>query len=38
MSNRAYRAAIFHLLDDPARAGESAWVYHADGGLVVEGG
>ena len=38
MSKRAYCAAIFHLLDDPARAGKDAWVYHADGALVVEGG
>src|SRR5262249_38260450 len=37
LSQRAYRASIFHLLDDPVRAGAGAWIHHADGGLVVEG-
>lgn len=34
----AYRARVFHLLDDPAKAGAEAWAYFEDGGLVVEAG
>lgn len=39
MSRHAYRAALLHMLDDPARApaGE-ACAYHPDGLLVVEDG
>lgn len=35
---RAWRAALVHCLDDPARAGPSACVYHPDGLLLVEDG
>ena len=35
---QAYRAAIFHLLDDPAKGGGSAHAYHDDGLLLVEDG
>ncbi len=35
---QAYRAAIFHLLDDPARGGESAHAFHPDGLLIVDRG
>jgi guanine deaminase len=35
---QAYRAAIFHLLDDPARAGAAAIAHHPDGLLLVEDG
>jgi guanine deaminase len=35
---QAYRAAIFHLLDDPAKAGEAAIAHHPDGLLLVEDG
>ena len=39
MTVQAYRASLFHMLDDPCRApAEAAWAYHADGLLVVEGG
>src|SRR5262245_46883163 len=39
MSRQAYRAALFHLLDDPARAPPTvAFAYHPDGLLVVEDG
>lgn len=39
MSRHAYRAALLHMLEDPARApaGE-ALAYHADGLLVIEDG
>lgn len=37
MSLKAYRAALLHALDDPARAPE-ATVWHDDGLLVVDGG
>ncbi|MFN9849982.1 MAG: guanine deaminase [Alphaproteobacteria bacterium] len=37
MSRHAYRAALFHTLDDPTRSPEAA-VYHPDGLLVVEDG
>ena len=29
---------MFHLTDDPARAGEGAWAYFEDGGLIVDNG
>jgi guanine deaminase len=35
---QAYRAAIFHLLEDPAVAGPEAHAYHPDGLLLVDGG
>lgn len=35
---KAYRAAIFHLLDDPSEAGDAAVAYHPDGLLMVEDG
>ena len=35
---RAYRAALVHCLDDPAKAGEEAVVWHPDGLLLVEDG
>ena len=36
---QAYRAALFHLLDDPAKAPDGqAYAYHEDGLLVVEDG
>ncbi len=36
---QAYRAAIFHLLEDPATVGDGeAYAYHPDGLLLVEGG
>jgi len=39
MSRQAYRAALLHMLDDPARApAEAAWAYHPDGLLLVEDG
>lgn len=39
MSRQAYRAAIAHLLDDPARTpAAEACAYHPDGLLVVEDG
>jgi len=39
MSRQAYRAALLHMLDDPARApAEEACAYHPDGLLVVEDG
>ena len=36
--NRAYRARILHLVDDPARAGEGALQYFEDGVLWVKDG
>jgi guanine deaminase len=39
MTRKAYRAALFHVLDDPCRApAAEAWAYHPDGLLVVEDG
>lgn len=38
MSRTAYRGAIFHLLDDPDRAGPEAAVFYDDGVLIVEDG
>lgn len=39
MSATAYRAALFHVLEDPCRApAAEAWAYHEDGLLVVEDG
>lgn len=39
MSRQAYRAALFHMLDDPSRVpAEEAHAYHPDGLLVVEDG
>ena len=38
MTRRAYRAAVFHLLDDPATAGAAAWDYFEDGCVVVDNG
>ncbi|MBL8556801.1 MAG: guanine deaminase [Phenylobacterium sp.] len=39
MSRQAYRAALLHMLDDPARTpAADAWAYHPDGLLVVEDG
>jgi guanine deaminase len=39
MSRQAYRAALLHMLDDPARApAADACAYHPDGLLVVEDG
>jgi len=35
---RAYRAAIFHLLEDPAQGDGPAHAYHPDGLLLVEDG
>jgi guanine deaminase len=35
---QAYRAAIFHLLDDPAKSAASTHAYHPDGLLLVEDG
>jgi len=35
---QAYRAAIFHLLDDPASGRSPAHAYHPDGLLLVEDG
>ena len=35
---RAYRAALVHCLDDPAKVGEEAVVWHPDGLLLVEDG
>lgn len=35
---RGYRARILHFLHEPAQQGESAWEYHEDGVLWVEGG
>ncbi|MFA7261877.1 MAG: guanine deaminase [Caulobacter sp.] len=35
---RAWRAALVHCLDDPARAGPEACVHHPDGLLLVEDG
>jgi guanine deaminase len=37
MSRQAYRAALLHMLDDPARTPD-AYAYHPDGLLVVEDG
>lgn len=37
MCRHAYRAALFHTLDDPSRSPDAA-VYHRDGLLVVEDG
>ena len=34
---RAYRAAIFHLLGDPAALGSAALAFHPDGLLLVDG-
>lgn len=36
--NRAYRARILHVLDDPARAGEDALQYFEDGILWIQDG
>jgi guanine deaminase len=36
--NRAYRARILHLLDDPARVGDSALQYFEDGILWIQDG
>jgi guanine deaminase len=38
MPTQAYRARVFHLLDDPATAGAKAFAYFEDGGLIVEDG
>ena len=39
MSRQAYRAALFHTLEDPSRApAAEAFAYHPDGLLVVEDG
>lgn len=38
MSRMACRGAIFHLLDDPDKAGPEAAVYYDDGVLIVEDG
>lgn len=39
MSRQAYRAALLHMLEDPARApADEAVVYHPDGLLIVEDG
>ncbi|MEQ1929057.1 MAG: guanine deaminase [Parvularculaceae bacterium] len=38
MGVRAFRSRVFHLLDDPAKAGAAAWAYFENGGLLVEGG
>jgi guanine deaminase len=35
---QAYRAAVFHLLEDPASGGARPYAYHADGLLLVEDG
>ena len=35
---QVFRAALFHLLDDPADAGADACAYHDDGLLVVDDG
>jgi guanine deaminase len=35
---RAYRAALFHFVDDPLVAGDRAWHYIEDGLLIVEDG
>lgn len=35
---RAYRAALVHCLDDPAKGGAAAVAWHADGLLLVEDG
>ena len=39
MSRHAYRAALFHCLEDPSQApAKAAWAWHEDGLLVVEDG
>jgi guanine deaminase len=38
MSVQGFRAGLFHLLDDPALAGEAAHAYHPDGLLLIEDG
>lgn len=38
MSRMACRSAIFHLLDDPDKAGPEAVVYYDDGVIIVEDG
>jgi guanine deaminase len=39
VSRQAYRAALLHCLDDPARSAPGqAWSYHRDGLLLVEDG
>jgi guanine deaminase len=38
MARQAYRSAIFHLLDNPARGGAALDGYFADGVLVVQDG
>jgi guanine deaminase len=39
VSRQAWRAALFHTLEDPSRAPpEAAWAHHPDGLLVVEDG
>lgn len=35
---QAYRARIFHFLDDPSVLGKSAWQYFEDGVLLIEDG
>lgn len=37
MTRQVHRAAIFHLLDDPAQHADAP-IFHADGGLIVEDG
>jgi guanine deaminase len=38
MAAQAYRAGIFHLLDEPVTAGSDAIAYHPDGLLLIDGG
>jgi guanine deaminase len=38
MTRHAYRASVFHLLDDPAHGRPAAQTYYADGALIVENG
>jgi guanine deaminase len=38
MPRHAYRASIFHLLDDPAQGRPALETYYADGALIIEDG
>ncbi|GGB92284.1 guanine deaminase [Marinobacterium zhoushanense] len=37
-SDKAIRGQLLYFVDDPATAGEAAWVYHADGIIWIESG
>ncbi|KEA61823.1 Guanine deaminase [Marinobacterium lacunae] len=37
-SVKAIRSQLLYFVDDPATAGDSAWIYHADGILWIEDG